>query len=296
MIKVKNDDDQLKELLELSNLSEVLDKLNTPEIEGKEEVWKNLKSKISIKRKQKGTRVMVRVAASIALLIGLSYSIYNTYTNHQYITIETAELTAPKEVILPDSTRVILNSYSTLSYPKVFENDIREVSFEGLAYFSVTKDKNRPFIISAPKSEVKVLGTSFSVRAYKKEANEEIFLEEGSVALSYKKNEVLLVPGELATVNPSAKKISKIVNLNKNINAWKTRELIFDNDPLSYVFSELERYYGKSIIVDNHNILDLSFKGHYKDASIEGILEVLTYTLNLEYIINNNNILLTNKS
>ena len=285
---------KIKELITSDDLSGLLSDLETSDVKGKDEVWTRVFSEMVPKRKRMNFPLLSRVVASIVLLIGLTYGIYDATIENRYITVETAELLSPEEHILPDGTIVLLSSNSTLVYPKEFAEDKRDVEFEGLAYFSVSKDKTRPFTILAPESKVRVLGTSFSVRAYKGDISEEVFLEEGSVSLSSNKSEIMLVPGEIASVNTASNKISKSVNLNKNITAWKSRELIFDNDPMDYVFTELERYYGKSFLVKDREILALRFNGQFKDLSIDAMLEVLTYTLDFSYTVNDENIVLTN--
>ncbi len=286
------DKNKLKETLFTDDLSSMLDSIDDCEVIGEDEVWKNINIGISKRDHMRQRFALSRVAAAVILLIGLTYGYYNVWNAEDYITIVTAELNQPKQVILPDGTEVLLSRNSQLTYPKVFGKDSRHVEFEGMAYFSVCKDAERPFTIDAPQSKVKVLGTSFSMTAYRGELSEEVFLEEGSVALSSRKSELVLVPGEIATVNTSSKTIVKKVNINRNVNAWKTRQLLFDNDPLDYVFVELEKYYGKRFIVEDRSLLDLRFNGRFNDASEEDILQVLNYTLGISYVVNDNNILL----
>lgn len=284
---------KIKELITSDNLSDLFSDIDLPEVRGKDEVWDRVSAAMVSKRKRVNLLRLSKIAASIVLLIGLTYSAFVSNNGDQFITIETAELIAPEKVVLPDGTVVMMNSNSSLVYPKKFDDDRREVEFEGLAYFSVSKDKTRPFTIEAPESKIRVLGTSFNVRAYKGDAVEEVFLDEGSVALESRKSEILLEPGEIASLNTSSKKITKSVNLNKNITAWKTRSLVFENDPMDYVFAELEKYYGKSFVVKDREILKLRFNGHFNDASLSSMLEVLTYALDLNYVVNDKNILLT---
>ena len=82
---------------------------------------------------------------------------------------------------LADSTMVILNAESRLTYPTAFTGASREVTLEGEGYFDVTPDKERPFTVKTPSIQVEVLGTSFNVSAYKDETSNEVTLVQGRV-------------------------------------------------------------------------------------------------------------------
>lgn len=287
----KQNNKELKRLLSSDDLSSFMSELEDCDIKGKEEVWARVNP--ATKRASLRKR-MPLIAASIMLLISLNVALLKFVShNNDFVTVETAELLTPQEVILPDGTKVFLNSYSTLVYPKHFEGKERLVSFDGLAYFSVAKDSEHPFIIDAPESRVKVLGTQFSLNAYKGSRTEKVFLEEGSVALFTKSEELLLRPGEIATVDVKSNQLTKKVNLNRNMTSWKTRQLVFDNDPIDYVLEELEKYYGKAIVLEDRTILNLRFNAHFDHASVDEMLQVLSYTLDLKYTVNGNTILLT---
>ena len=88
------------------------------------------------------------------------------------------------KIILSDQTEVWLNAGSRLIYPTVFRGGKRKVQLQGEAYFKVSKDKSNPFIVETSNSKIKVLGTSFNVKAYPGEKVEETVLVEGAVLLN----------------------------------------------------------------------------------------------------------------
>lgn len=103
------------------------------------------------------------------------------------------------ELILPDGTHVWINSDSELSFPARFDSTKREVSLSGEAYFSVRKDKKRPFTVKVGQNvEVKVLGTQFNLQAYPDAQTIETTLCEGSVNVSDGKQKVTLTPSQQA--------------------------------------------------------------------------------------------------
>ena len=87
------------------------------------------------------------------------------------------------EFILPDSTRAYLNSKTSLRYPLVFSNSIREVELTGEAYFEVAENKKVPFIVNTGRVNIEVTGTEFLATNYPHENVTEIVLVEGNVNL-----------------------------------------------------------------------------------------------------------------
>lgn len=152
-------------------------------------------------------------------------------------------------LILSDGTKVYINSATRVIYPKVFESDQRKIYIEGEAYLEVAKDKQKPFIVKTSSFEVKVLGTSFNVNAYKDDLKAEVVLLEGSIELSDKQDKsMLLKPNQLALVEKGEIKNVKEVNAADYI-VWKDGLLILDSEPLSSVCKRLERFYGYRISV-----------------------------------------------
>lgn len=152
-------------------------------------------------------------------------------------------------LMLSDGTKIYINSASRIVYPKVFQTDQRKIYVEGEAYLEVTKDKQKPFIVKTSSFEVKVLGTSFNVNAYKNEAKAEVVLLKGSIELSNKQSKsILLKPNQLAQVEEGEIKNIKKVNATDYI-AWKDGLLILHSESLSSVCKRLERFYGCRISV-----------------------------------------------
>lgn len=90
-------------------------------------------------------------------------------------------------LVLPDSTVVYLNSESVLRYPSVFGKDSREVELAGEAYFDVTSDKEKRFVVNTPhQSQIEVYGTSFNVEAYGTDNHISTTLVEGKVGFLFK--------------------------------------------------------------------------------------------------------------
>jgi ferric-dicitrate binding protein FerR (iron transport regulator) len=127
---------------------------------------------------------------------------------------------------LPDGSRVTLNAGSRISYNKGFGYSNRNLVLDGEAYFEVRKNEEVPFVISAGEAQVKVYGTMFNVKAYKRKPELKVTVSEGSVLLYKTKqpeNQTKLEAGETGTFNNASGVIDKRILLNYNDIAWKPR-------------------------------------------------------------------------
>lgn len=222
------------------------------------------------------------------------------------------------QVTLPDGSTVILNADSKLSYPDNFMGNIREVELEGEAFFEITENKKKPFIIHSKNMDIKVLGTVFNVRAYPSETLSEASLISGAieVLLINRPNEkILLKPNEKISIthNPGVKQkglaSSKILNENPpliSINklkldeadnqlneiAWTQDKLIFKNENLQDIVQLLERWYGVSIVIENKKLKTEIFTGRFYSESINQVLKALQLTHTFNYSNNNGHIVI----
>src|SRR6188768_3387467 len=108
------------------------------------------------------------------------------------------------KIVLPDGSQVWLNAGSNLDYNNsVFNKDLREVTLNGEAYFDVTKNAEKPFIIHTKKMDVKVIGTAFNVRSYNDERTAEASLIRGSIEVTLKDGKtqkLILIPNQKISV------------------------------------------------------------------------------------------------
>lgn len=189
---------------------------------------------------------------------------------------------------LPDGTQVWLNSGSRLTYSNTFNKESRNVTLEGEAYFEVTKNPKKPFIVQGKEVAVKVLGTKFDVKSYTEDAAVVVTLLEGSVHLSDVKNlsssPLLLKPDERATfMKENNKLIVSKVNA-KNACEWIHGNLIFDDEELGQIVKCLEREYNITIKVQDREINQLRFYGKFRNTQpIEEILNIMTANQKFHY-------------
>ena len=175
---------------------------------------------------------------------------------------------------LHDGTTVWLNASSTLRYPNIFVGNIRKVELDGEAYFEVTHDEKVPFIVSTDKLDIKVLGTSFNVYAYKKDNSFITFLETGSIKIYPaldETNALFLSPNETAELKDN--KLSKKSVLNKDFLLWKDGIYAFDDIPFKEIVRKLELYYDITIALENEKLAEYKFSGKFRQR--DGVVSAL---------------------
>lgn len=183
-------------------------------------------------------------------------------------------------LILPDSTKVWLNSGSKISYPAAFDNKLRKVELEGEAYFEVKSDQLHPFIVSTSKFDVKATGTKFNVRAYKQDKTPQIALAEGKISINslFYKNfgNVTLKPNQIFIINTeNTQKIARNdVDIYKYY-AWKDGKLIFRNDSFDAIAERISIQYNTDIELVGEKIRQYRFRATFKNESLEEVLNLL---------------------
>jgi transmembrane sensor len=248
-------------------------------------------------------RRLLQIAAAVffALMLG-SVSFWFGF-RQQKVTVFTEIISNDQQVLkgvtLPDGTVVTLNDNSKLNYPKHFSGKFRKVSIEGEAFFEVHPDASKPFVISAGKAQIRVLGTSFNVNARPGDKTVEVTVETGTVRVQCNElaqqpcNDLILAPGEKGILDNANNLLSKTVNENRNLTAWKTHELVFEKTPLKEVIEILQQVYHTEIQVSNPAFDQLVLTAHFDNQTIDFILEVIRLTFNLELSAQNGQYFLT---
>lgn len=187
---------------------------------------------------------------------------------------------------LDDGTKIILNRNSRLTYSDAYGTDKREVCLEGEAYFEVAKNKEKPFIVDIGNASIRVLGTTFSVKAGKGNDLITAVLQEGSIRFESPTQQVLLSPDQQLTFTRSTNKIDiRSVNAKENL-AWKDGLLKYKSVPLCTLLNELEKRYEVPIHIDNKMLLDSSVtvSGTFsEEQSLKEILRVISRSLPIQW-------------
>lgn len=226
---------------------------------------------------------MYRYAAVLLFMIVAAFVLY-FYLNNNPQQQLIAELQI-QEVKLSEGSKVTVNSNSKLTYPKKFEKDKRVVVLSGEAFFEVAKDPNRPFIINVGEIRVEVLGTSFNVKALENHDNIEVTVSSGKVAVYRPENpdeRVVLIEGQKAIFYKSTTKIEASINDNINFNAWKTKQIIFEDTPMPDVVRIINEIYKSDLKLLGGQLDECPVTTTFDNQSLESILNVLESTLDLK--------------
>ena len=277
--------------------------------------WKSVRSKIyptqlkvvqHKKRRKETIAKFYKYAAVIVvamLLGGVGYYIgFKNYMPANLQEIVSAEKQVLNNVVLPDGSVITLNSNSKLIFPEQFANNVREVTIIGEAFFKVKPNPDKPFIITAGKTQVKVLGTSFNVCAYPETETVEVVVATGKVqvtregeSLPSENSKIFLIPGEKGTLFNKSNLLEKSVNTNPNFLAWKTNDLVFNETPLSEVIRCLEKVYHIEIQLTEPDLENLLLTAHFDKKPISFVLDVVRLTFNLELTGKNEHFTLTSR-
>ena len=186
-------------------------------------------------------------------------------------------------VELPDGSIICLNRNSELSYRSNFGHNGRNVSLRGEAFFDITPDKSKPFVIDAGKASIKVVGTSFNVISNNSESAVEVYVKTGKVLLSSKagKRSLSLEPGYIGTMGPGSS--DRKLNLNPNYLAWNTGLLVYNGQTLDIVISDLKRVYNMNIVADDPSILANRWTSPIDNQPQETIIRLICASFNLSY-------------
>lgn len=182
------------------------------------------------------------------------------------------------QVILPDGTKVWLNSESSISYPSRFSKEERYVEITGEAYFEVASERQRPFFVKSEHQKIEVLGTHFNVNAYHDEEYTSTTLVEGSVKVHTNNAEVtILKPNQQAVLNTSNKLTVSNVQA-EDAMAWKNGRFVFNDSDIQSVMRIVSRWYDVEIEYRN-GIPKKTIGGDIsKFENISQLLEVLEAT------------------
>lgn len=216
---------------------------------------------------------------------------YAHLSDSLYTTIEYHTLIIPKgniyRLILSDSSRVILNADSKITYPASFvRGKERHVKIEGEAYFEINRDTASPFIVEGRNFKVNVLGTVFNVNSYDNESTSNITLVSGSIQMETPDTTVKLKPQEMFILNRNNAYEIKNVDW-KMVVSWIHHKFCFNYSNVEEIMRKISRWYGVDIVYDT-SVIDGHFTGIVPaDFKLEELLELLSSTTDITFSIRN---------
>lgn len=226
-------------------------------------------------------------------------------------------------LVLPDGTKVWLNSGSQLDYNKTYGNTLREVSLTGEAYFDVVKNPDKPFVIHTRKMDIKVLGTAFNVKSYPGERTTETSLIRGSIEVTLKdrQEKIVLKPNEKLIINngdntgrkdkvPAEAKTGKTAVQNEKPiisvgyltllpqdntvieTAWVQNRLVFSGESFEDVALKMERWYNVKIEFGDEKPKEEKLTGNFEKETVVEALNALQLVAPFSYVVKNDRIII----
>lgn len=223
----------------------------------------------------------MQLAAAMFLVSGLIWIYTTVYNPTVQITTASNEV---KKVVLPDGSQVWLNHSSQLSYRKKLLGKQRVVDLNGEAYFEVTKNAEKPFVIHTEQANVQVLGTAFNLKAIANTKAASLNVTEGKVQFTskYSNESGIVVAGQKALIDNQGK-LQPIEPMVINDMAWKSDQLVFNNMPMKEVCRILENHFNIVISVTDSNIYNCHFTATFNKPKLSKVLSVVCQTLQLTY-------------
>ena len=236
----------------------------------------------------------VKYAAIVILAVGLGWGIHAFYgkvessylaeENVVYNEIHVRKGGRANTVILSDGTKVVLNAATTFKYPTSFNGKNRQVYLDGEAYFEVTKNEEKPFVVKLNKQDITVLGTTFNVQAYENESYSVVTLLSGRIMLeafnefSESTGRMFMKPNQCALADNESGSIS-LSEVNASLtNAWINGEYKFKDEPLSSIVKRLENYYDVRIHLDDPRLEQIRYTGTFSlDQDILDVFRIIDY-------------------
>lgn len=227
-----------------------------------------------------------KIAAGVGMFLLMGFFVYfYIHQYHQYRNTWYESITHPgqkSELILADGTRVMLNANSQIKYPGAFTGDTRDVFLSGEAYFEVSSNAKKPFIVHTKGLSTKVLGTVFNIHAYPDEDVEAVTLLEGKVEVhTVGKDSLLLSPHEEAVFCKSSNMLNRHETEDLLVaTGWKDNVMVFDDMSLEEVVKVVNRWYDVQIILAP-NLRQCKMNARFQGESVLTVLKVLQYTFDI---------------
>ncbi len=228
--------------------------------------------------------IMLVVAAGLWMLwLG-----YQKQDNGMAVTegITDQPVTTHKTLTLPDGTRVTVNLNTKLEYPKEFTGSTREVYLSGEAFFDVTHDSTKPFLVHTGAYTTRVLGTKFNINAYPGNNQITVTVSQGKVQVEDKSSVIkTLLPSdqlviEKTTGTVAAQKVNAV-----QVTEWKDEDLVFDNISFEEAAAIITQRFGVTLQFNNEKIKRCRFTSTFFSSNgLDQIMDILTTITNTTWV------------
>lgn len=253
-----------------------------------------------------------RIAAVIVVAVGIGMLVY--LRNHRLdgqlagnvdrgqeatVKVET-QVKGPATIYLSDGSVVWLEEKSRLEYPETFAEGVREVVLVGEAFFDVSRDSHRPFIIRSANFTTRVVGTTFKIKDYENEESQEVEVVTGKVIVSVRSasgdsvKELVLKPNRKAIYSRKNNSLVEATSDEAVIQQSFTKsKLVFNEVPLKDIITVLNVTHDVNITFANEGMKRCILTADFTDETLEVSLAILSKTINAKFDRSGRDILLS---
>ena len=199
------------------------------------------------------------------------------------------------QIVLGDGTRVYLNAHTELRFPESFaSSEQRLVYLSGEAYFEVTKNPSKPFVVQCKDYAVKVLGTSFNVNSYEGDETSKTTLATGKVEIDMDGKQTILNPGQQAIIKNGEVNVKEVdVEV---YTTWMFDNFRFQSESIQEIMTKLSRWYAIDVFYMNESVRNYHFTGYLpRYAKIADVLELLSLTTNIKFDVEGKTVIVMEK-
>ncbi|MBE9465436.1 FecR family protein [Dyadobacter subterraneus] len=192
---------------------------------------------------------------------------------------------------LPDSSKVWLNPGSRISYSNKYGTKVREINLEGEAFFDVTRNTSRPFIIHTGKMTTEVLGTSFNVQARKGSKHFEVSVVSGTVSVSGPEGKEIIKARQQVQFDPTSGKLNPLKRTALTpFQIWEPVTINFDWVSVQDVTNRLQEMFAVQVEFENDAIKNCFLRADFTNMRLPVIMDLLCQSVGATYTIDNGKI------
>ncbi|GAB3892119.1 FecR family protein [Larkinella knui] len=264
-----------------------------------------------------------KLAAAVVLVLGISGYFLNQKllnpTRYDELVMAQANPTIEKvnnsnqpiKISLSDGSIITLQPKSKLSYPETFAKEARTVFLSGEGFFDIAKNPRKPFLVYANELVTKVLGTSFSIRAFEKDKDVVVKVFTGKVSVLSGKEAVhtasqpfsqtdgvILMPNQMVIYERTPDKLTKTLVENPKMivpQPIDSNPFNFQNTPVSQTFEVLEKGYGVPILYDEEVLKNCTVTAPLGSESLYEKLDIICKVIRATYEVVDAQIIITSK-
>ncbi len=290
----------------IAMLEQIMLEQETEDLVASSSAFISVKRKLGLRgrRTELVVRKIMKWTAYAAILVLLPIVGALSYA-HFLPDIEWIELKVPcgqtRELYLADGTHFHLNAGSRITYPSKFRGKERRVFIEGEVFAKVTKNSDKPFVISSGDVNVHVFGTTFNFKAYDNTECVELLLLEGSVQMDLSANncirQIMMHPGEMLQFDRKNGEVElKKFNPIGYRSFHENGALHFFNLRLSDILSDLERYFDTKVVLLDETLADVRYFAYFtNNETLEQILKGINVDKKMRFFKKNGVIYISKK-